>query len=261
MYLSAERLALANQTAVETFEQCSIAWQAIPHWDTGDPGQAKVRNDVVDKPSFLDLELSQEPFYLTLVQASAPTPDSLLAEVMDQTARLAGRVDEKVLKELLKKPTKVVPVLGGYKPEEILPSLIDARAMVEDAGYRAPSCLLTNTVGLKKLSVFVGGYPATESLLVAANINSLHRSSEFPEVAKEQHIRLLVLGRRQLIAHGNAAEASPGEEPVDLAVSVMPSVEIVGETSTGKIQMAIRLRFATRVKDPTGVVLAQYKLP
>ena len=43
MYLSAERLALANQTVQETFEQTSVAWQAIPHWDTGDPGQAKVR--------------------------------------------------------------------------------------------------------------------------------------------------------------------------------------------------------------------------
>ena len=56
MYLSADRLALANQTALETFEQCSIAWQAIPHWDTGDPGQTQVRNDVINNPAFLDLD-------------------------------------------------------------------------------------------------------------------------------------------------------------------------------------------------------------
>ena len=39
MYLSAERMALASQAVQETFEQTSIAWQAIPHWDTGDPSQ------------------------------------------------------------------------------------------------------------------------------------------------------------------------------------------------------------------------------
>ena len=46
MYLSAEQLALANQTVLETFEQASVAWQAIPNWDTGDPGQTRVRNDI-----------------------------------------------------------------------------------------------------------------------------------------------------------------------------------------------------------------------
>ena len=45
MYLSAERLALANQEIQETFEQTCVTWQAIPHWDTGDPSQTFVRND------------------------------------------------------------------------------------------------------------------------------------------------------------------------------------------------------------------------
>src|SRR5262245_29328184 len=34
MYLSAERIAAANRAIQETFEQTSVAWQAIPHWDT-----------------------------------------------------------------------------------------------------------------------------------------------------------------------------------------------------------------------------------
>ncbi|BBX07199.1 hypothetical protein MAIC_20020 [Mycolicibacterium aichiense] len=42
MYMSAERFALANQAVRDTFAQCSIVWQAIPHWDVGDPGQIKV---------------------------------------------------------------------------------------------------------------------------------------------------------------------------------------------------------------------------
>ncbi len=58
MYLSAERLALANQAVRETFEQTSIAWQAIPHWDTGDPGQTRVPLDdpTAAPPKFLDLQ-------------------------------------------------------------------------------------------------------------------------------------------------------------------------------------------------------------
>ncbi len=39
MYLSAEQTAIANKAVTDTFEQSSIAWQAIPHWNTGDPGQ------------------------------------------------------------------------------------------------------------------------------------------------------------------------------------------------------------------------------
>ena len=47
MYFSAEHLAAANQALRETFLQCSIAWQAIPHWDTGDPGQVNVANGLL----------------------------------------------------------------------------------------------------------------------------------------------------------------------------------------------------------------------
>ncbi len=151
--------------------------------------------------------------------------------------------------------------MRGPSAEELLDSLIDARAKVENAGYRAPSCLVTNTTGLKKLSALVSGYAVTDTLLTAANINSLHRSSEFVEVKNQAWVRLLVLGRRQLIAHCGAADASPGEEPVDLAVSVLPSVEVVGEADDGRIGLAVRIRFATRVKDPEGLVLALYKIP
>ena len=45
MYLNAERIAIANKAIHDTFEQTSVAWQAIPHWDTGDPAQTKVRSD------------------------------------------------------------------------------------------------------------------------------------------------------------------------------------------------------------------------
>jgi hypothetical protein len=261
MYLSADRLALANKTALETFEQCSIAWQSIPHWDTGDPGQTQVRSDVLDKPSFLDFEPdTRKDFQLTLAQTSAPTPDSLLAEVMAATALLAKDVDKIVLKKLYGAATTVVNVKASPTPDEILPPLITARADIEDEGYRAPSCLITNTNGLIALTQLSGGYPVTEGLLTAANVNSLQRATNINTEAKDEPLTILVLGRRQLIPHGCAGQASPGEEPVDLAVSVMPSVGVVGETDQGTIALAVRVRFAIRIKAPKAVV-AIYKKP
>ena len=65
---------------------------------------------------------------------------------------------------------------------------------------------------------------------------------------------MLLLGRRRRIAHGGAAAASPGEEPVDLAISVPPSLEVIGETKAGYIELAVRIRFAPRITDKNGVV-------
>ena len=261
MYLSADRLAIANQTALETFEQCSIAWQAIPHWDTGDPGQSRVRNDVVNDPGFQNLIPKYQDFRLTLAQTSAPTPDSLLAEVMAFATNLANVVDDIVLQDLYN-AGKTYPVNLGDEPnlKETLEALITARAKVEDAGYRAPSCLIANTKGLLALSDISSGYPATDGLLAAANANSLHRATDIDKDLKK-YLTILFVGRRQLIPHGSAADASPGEEPVDLAVSVMPSVEIVGENPYGKIELAVRISFVTRVKDPKAIVAIRYKPP
>jgi len=261
MYLSADRLALANQKALETFEQCSIAWQAIPHWNTGDPGQTQVRSDVLNRPTFLDLELEREEFQLTLAQTSAPTPDSLLTEVFASSALLAKAVDKIVLQKLYDeaKANKVIDLNLPPKVDDTLEALIEARASVEDDGYRAPSCIITNTKGLVVLSALAGGYPSTEGLLTAANVNSMHRATNIN--AASTALTILVLGRRQLIPMGCAAEAAPGMEPVDLAVSVLPSVEVVGETGTGKIQLAVRIRFAIRVKDRKAIVAIYDKPP
>ena len=54
--------------------------------------------------------------------------------------------------------------------------LIGARADVENAGYRAPSCVVTNTEGLKKLNqLTTSGYSILQQPLAAANVNSLYR--------------------------------------------------------------------------------------
>jgi hypothetical protein len=306
MYLSAERMAVANQAIQETFEQSSIAWQAIPHWDTGDPGQTRVRYDVTYVAPEDQGPLGGEPlepipisvpFKVTLAQADAPTPDALLAAVIPRTVTLAKAVDTDVVGKLR---DGARPFTGEFnKPatiQKILNALIDARVDVEEAGYRAPSCLLVSKAALKALSYLVGGVPVTESLLDVANINSLHRVAQLDEtdieITRSEHDEqeseenkpteqeaaaqktptkkaaqaaaagryrvMLMLGRRQRIAHGCAATASPGEEPVDLAVSVPPSLEVVGETADGNIDLAVRIRYATRIKDAYGVRTVVY---
>src|SRR5690348_5665932 len=112
MYLSAERIAVANKAIQETFEQSSVAWQAIPHWDTGDPGQTSVRSDVA-KPlgagpyggNSIAVKTQPITFYVTLAQACAPTPDALLAAVMPRATDLAQKVDDYVVGELRKVKT------------------------------------------------------------------------------------------------------------------------------------------------------------
>ena len=95
------------------------------------------------------------------------------------------------------------------------------------------------------------GLSELQPLLEAGNINSLYHFEGF---GGKDNGRMLLLGRRQRIAHGAAASVSPGEEPVDLAVSVPPSLEVVGETDDGNIEMGVRIRFAPRLTDKFGVV-------
>lgn len=259
MYLSAERLALANQAVQETFEQTSIAWQAIPHWDTRDPAQTLVPNGDPTTPNFLPLGSEPlPPFEVTLAEAISPTPDALLAKVMAATVTLAGLVDGAVFTALRKaSPVASNVLLPDGQAASILNVLIAARAKVEKAGYRAPSCLITDVNGIKALSQLTGGgYSLKETFLDAGNVNSLNRIEQVADPADPaDKAQGLYLGRRQRIAEGGAMDASPGEEPVDIAVSVPPSLEVIGDTPTNTVNLGIRFRFATRVKDVGGIVV------
>lgn len=267
MYLTTEQLAIANQAVAETFEQTCIAWQAIPHWDTRDPGGSRVRNDVVNVPGFLNIDQEDAPFQVTLVQTTSQNLDSFIAEVNWAATQLARKVDNKVLASLSAKVMTTATFTFDAKSAKILmDNLIDARTAVEDAGYRAPSCVIANTKGLQVLSDPTGGYPIVNELLASAHVNSLHRASQLNQLMAEVDAStgaptgdqkpgtvMLMLGRRQLIAHAGAPEASPGEEPVDLAIAVAPSLEVLGETTNSMIEMAVRIRFALRVKDRGGL--------
>jgi hypothetical protein len=253
MYLSAERLALANQAVRETFEQCSIVWQAIPHWDTGDPGQIWVADGILSPPGFVALDVKSSKADVSLAQANAPTPDALLTAVMAAAKDLAKQVDEDVIPKVYAKATAIPPLTAAsITPKDLQDPLLDARVAVENAGYRAPSCLITNTKGLQKLNEFVSGYVnILQQLMFVANVNALHRANIVDPA--DGKTRLIFIGRRRRIPQGAAADASPGEEPVDLAVSLVPSLEVAGETNTGAIELYARIRYAIRVTDATGL--------
>src|SRR4051812_8174179 len=129
MTLSAERLEIANRRIQQIFARSSIAWQVLPHWDTGDPAQVQVRNDQVF--AFANVALAalavglpipvagggpfgaaaiplvafNVPFQISYAQASAATPDALLAAVIPRTVQLAGQVDAAVLPALAEPAT------------------------------------------------------------------------------------------------------------------------------------------------------------
>jgi hypothetical protein len=286
VYLSAERTALINQTIMRTFEQSSIAWQAIPHWDTCDPGQFRVRPDILastatSKDGKLYLPIGGQSielvgcnirFLVSLAQATAPTPDSLLASVIARTVDLATGFDTTVLDALKKLPEGIDPVAlaGGSsaKADGVLDVLLGSRQKLEDAGYRADSCFIASTAHYQAINQLVDGLLIAEGLLSAANINSLYRSAQLNDAAKpDKSGYSLMVGRRREIAHRGAPEASPGEEPVDIAVSVPPSLEVVGDlvgdivgengpvNVSGQIELGVRIRFALRMKDNGGVVV------
>jgi hypothetical protein len=272
MYLSAERLALANQTVLETFAQASVAWQAIPNWNTGDPGQTLVSSDVASvdvtvtppDPNPLGanpvaIKAFSVSFYLTVAQAISPRPDALLAAVIPRTVVLANLVDVELVDRLFDNPQPAPQDIAyNILDNALLDILIAARAKAETFGYRAPSCLFTDTVGLTVLSQFDTGIAVLGALLEGSDANSLYRVNKLYQTGGAAPApntgRILLLGRRQRIAQGGAPTASPGEEPVDLAVSVPPSLEIVGERVDGSIEFAVRTRLAVRVKDKYGVV-------
>ncbi|MGE2728064.1 hypothetical protein ACQI4F_01175 [Mycolicibacterium vaccae] len=254
MYLTAERLALANQAILEAFENTCIAWQTIPHWKTTDPGQTRVPAEKVDgSASVQDIDGDTEKFNVTFALACAPDPDQLINTLVAKTLALAAKVDGKIIPLLLQE-SKTKVTYNESSVDGILDGLIDARVEAETSGARAPSCLITDKAGIKKLNQLISGYSPLESLLTAGNINTLHRADQLGPGSGGKAARGVLIGRRQRIASGEAARASAGEEPVDLVVSVPPTLEVVGENGDNKIAMTVRIRYALRVKDSRGVV-------
>ncbi|BBY77686.1 hypothetical protein MPRF_45850 [Mycolicibacterium parafortuitum] len=254
MYLTAQQLAVANQAIKETFETSCISWQVLPQWDTGDPAKTAVPADDVTTaiPSTVAVVGDSEPLTVTLATVTSGSPDFLLARIIDKAVDLAAKVDKAVIPKLRTTAANSV-AWDNSTVDKLLLSLIDARTAVETAGYRAPSCLVTNTDGLKEVSVLVSGYSVQQTLLDTANIGSLQRAEQVAPTTTP-NARAVLVGRRQRIPHGGASDESPGEEPVDLAVSVPPSLEVLGEDGANTIKLAVRVRYALRIKDKYGLV-------
>lgn len=280
MSLSAERIAIANQAITRTFAQTSIAWQAVPHWDVGDPGRVRVGAEAryrfpdplpAGPPAVPPIpKLSKAPlplrslhvtaksvrFAVTLAQATADTPDAVLAAVIARTVVLARKMDEDVLAALADAPkwawSQTCRVAVDKQDERrALEDLIGGRELLEDCGYRASSCLIASTKFFNAVNLFVVDRLSTGGLLNAAGVNAVHRATQFngPDAGT-----MVMLGRVHDIESGCAATASAGDEPVDLAICVPPSLEVIGEDGRGNILLAVRVRYATRIKDPRAII-------
>lgn len=301
MSLSGERKAIADRAILQTFERTSVAWQAIPHWETGDPGQVRIRNDVIFRFALAAAQAPRQPlsgpfeleslvpttkhvvFTMTLAQATAVTPDALLASVTSRAVILAQQFDDAVLRRLLRPYATAAPQRAGgarsdwylpwlqspaqaaapqgaaaqeAAPRRILPQLLRGRQQLEDSGYRAPCGLLASPAHYRALNDWVDGDLVIHKLLVAAHVDSVHRTTLLDQanIGGTTDVTVM-LGRTQEFPAGRASEVSPGEEPVDLAISVPPSLEVIGENASGDVELAVRIRFATRVKDERGVVV------
>jgi hypothetical protein len=255
MYLSAERVAIVNRTIQDVFAQTCVAWQSIPHWDTGDPGQTQVHNDNPGTP-FVAIQAPAIPVNVSVAELISSVPDELLNKITRAVVILAANVDAYVFPRLRTVAPAVVP-LPALTALDILDGLIDARTHVEDSGFRAPNSLFALKSMVKEVHKLVGNASVKEAILDAGNINSLHRVGTLgPPVLGGKTVQAVMLGRRQRIASGYATDSSPGEEPVDLAVSIPPSFEIVGETSLSNIiKINVRIRYAVRPKTPGGLVV------
>ena len=173
-------------------------------------------------------------------------------------------------------------------PGYLMNALIDARALVERFGYRAPSCLLTDTGGLKAISKLDAGFPVLKPLLEAANVNSRYRvdTLELSEDAKKAEKtkkaeeakraaereesgdidkpagpkKPVLEGKYFCSAGANELHTEalrrrlPAKSRSTLAISVSPSLEVIGETSGGNIELAVRIRLAARITDKNGIV-------
>ena len=150
--------------------------------------------------------------------------------------------------------------------------LLSARQTIENAGYFASRCVWA---GADYFVAFHGVdgtrliLPACATLLQMSSIYRWAPGSTDGRVlvvdnsdaanpvdnSQSMNITMLVIGRRQEIPPGRAFDAAPGPEPIDLAVSVAPSLEIIGDNQAGQLELGVRIKYALRFKDNRAVVV------
>jgi hypothetical protein len=291
MSLSDATIHAANDAIRQVFETTSLAWRTIPHWVTGDPAQTFIRNDSwfafpppgpppppppVALPiggAALPVTDRAVPFLVTHAQATASTPDQVVAAATATAVNVVAAFDSDISAALV--TPGLAPNVGPPHSEPVNPGaggpfedagglalpptaeLIGAATTLQFAGYQQPRCVWA---GFDYFDAFHRANGADLALPASAqvlNMSSLYWSTAYNAFVDNGVARVIVaiIGRRQYIQPGRAFEAAPGPEPIDLAVSVPPSLEIVGEDGFGRIQLAVRVKYALRFKDHRAVVV------
>lgn len=293
--LSDAHIDAANRAILKVFETTSLAWRTIPHWLTGDPGRSAIRSDswfsYQDPPGpGIGEPLAEGPYggpavaitdlsrrlNVTHAAATAATPDQVASAASAAAVALVREFDDAVAIGLAT-PVVANGAAQGIAPgvfqdedgEPKVPStdLLDARDQVETAGYLGSRSVWAGgdffaafhqTIGTRLIlgacaEVLQAGSLYRWSPNVDPAVISIERDNK--PVAYQIATTMVVIGRRQEIAPGRAFEAPAGQEPIDLAVAVAPSLELVGDNPAGDIELAVRIRYALRFKDHRAVVV------
>ena len=159
-------------------------------------------------------------------------------------------------------------------PAPVVPTveLLGARSTIENAGYRGTRSVWAGAGYFNAFHQALGSRLILPACTSSLQMSSIYRweqppapddtldalDPDDPTVKKPTSIEstMIIIGRRQEIAPGRAFEAAAAPEPIDLAVSVAPSLEIIGDNSPNReINLAVRIRYALRFKDNRAVVV------
>ena len=281
MPLSDVTIDAANRAIREVFETSSVAWRTIPHWETGDPAQTAVRADTVFEAPFppdafpppqpapgpfgaasRPILTLRQPFLTSYAQATAPTADQVVAGATTVASYLAEALDRAIGPVLEAASATSIDLnhadggdfddAGAGTPP--VAKLLEAREAVEKAGLHSPRAVWASPKYMAAFHRSNGPDLILQAIAQVLEMSTIDGVATLKGGAGFTQGALLI-GRRQVIAPGRAYEYAPGPEPVDIAVAVPPSLEIVGDNAAGEVELAVRLRYALRVKDARGLVL------
>ncbi len=249
----------ANAEIMRVFETTSVMWRTIPHWDTGDSMMSMVPGDAVNvadpKPdtpldpladsAMVPIARFSQRFVIDPAVAADGT-DGVLAAVGAVARLVAAEVDAALVDELRKAGTSTRAAKATEFKDDEFGLFSETVRSLQDAGYRGPRAVYATTAWFDKMNgaITSSGKSLRDAAQHILDIASLDHT---PASATGEKTTI-ILGRS-----GNADGSAAGHEPVDLAVSIMPSLEYLGVDS-GKLLLAVRLACALRVKDVKALV-------
>ena len=248
----------ANAEIMRVFETTSVVWRTIPHWDTSDPTMSLVPSDAVtvdpDSPephdpladsAMVAITRFSQQFVIDPAVAADGT-DGVLAAVGAVARLVAKQLDESLVNSLREACSTARATKDTDFKDDEFGLFSETVRCLQDAGYRGPRAVYATTAWFDKMNGAIthSGKSLRDAAQHILDIASLDHT---PATAGGEQTTI-ILGRS-----GNADGSAAGHEPVDLAVSIMPSLDYLGVQGS-KLLLAVRAACALRVKDVKALV-------